>query len=139
MKSHVKSSFFAKITFENTTSGFTEKTVSTLLKWSLKYLSEYLIKRDFSWVSEMSRGSEICRYTKEAYVGYHWKCEGLKVHRVCIDRWKERNHTYHDHEKFGRFFENIFYFIEFFTKNHANLLITARMDICMLWGQSIRF
>ena len=82
--------------------------LSISLKWSLKYLSDYWGKRDFSWLSELGKGSEKSRYTKEEVVGYRSKYDGLRAHRVCINYQKDGFSNHHHHGKNNHFFKNIF-------------------------------
>ena len=89
--------------------------LSTSLKWSLtcKYLSDYRGKRDFSWLSELDKGSEKSRYTKEEVVGYRSKYDGLRAHRVCINYQKDGFSNHHHHGKNNHFFKNIFLWVIF--------------------------
>ena len=40
------------------------------------YLSEFLIKRDFSWVLKINRVVKTCKYGREGREGYCWKYGG---------------------------------------------------------------
>ena len=74
------------------------------------YLSEYSIKRDFSWVFGISWESETSQYVKEARSGYHWKYSELRTQMVPINRRKDWIHTLNEFDKIGRFSKKITFF-----------------------------
>ena len=116
----------------------------TLLKWSLKYLSEYRAKREFSWVSKIHRVSEIGKYTKELRewgVWYYWKYEGLKIQGACNVLIAEKTGFLSNMimENLINFFLKKKVFMPFFSKNDFDLLSVFKSDTRMLWGRSILF
>ena len=113
--------------------------LSTLLKWSLNYLSEFLIKRDFSWVLKIHRVVKICKYGKEGRVGYHWKYGEQRAHVACIHRWKSQFHVQNTFQKIGQFFFENFFCVHFLGTNHFNLLSAISQVLNVLWGHSTRF
>ena len=68
-------------------------------------VSEYSIKRDFSWVFGISWEPETPQHVKEGRSGCHWKYSELRTQIVPINRRKDWIHTLNEFEKIGRFFK----------------------------------